>query len=217
MKTKLISYTQPVDIEINAEQLTAYIARVSNPNNQLNHLTAPKLLKYCIDNQHWSVFEHVYITFEVETSLAIATQILRHRSFTFQMFSQRYAKSNLEFEPIEFRLQDNKNRQNSIEIIDVENQSLKLIENVLNSTLNSITRAYELMLQNGIAKEVARFILPPNTTTRLYMKGSVRSWLHYLEVRTGADTQKEHRIIALEIQNKVSELLPTIFGVENDN
>jgi thymidylate synthase (FAD) len=221
MKTKVISYTQSIDNKT-PEQLIEYCARVSSPENQTKDIPAGKLINYCKKHKHWSIFEMVDVTFEIETSIAISKQILRHRSFSFQEFSARYSKSGFEFEPIEFRLQDAKNKQNSIEI-DLHNLTLKEqvthinIENNIRQLQNTCVFIYKSLIDYGIAKEVARFILPQNTTTRLYMKGSVRSWLHYLEVRTGADTQKEHRLIALEIQNKLSELLPTIFGVEIDN
>jgi thymidylate synthase (FAD) len=215
MKTKLISYTQSIDNKT-PEQLIEYCARVSSPENQTKDIPAGKLINYCKNHKHWSIFEMVDVTFEIETSIAISKQILRHRSFNFQEFSARYSKSGFEYEPIELRLQDFKNKQNSIEILEWNEVNEYILEQISELQSNA-DKVYNLMLNNGIAKEVARFILPQNTTTRLYMKGSVRSWLHYLEVRTGADTQKEHRIIALEIQNKLSELLPTIFGVENDN
>ena len=220
MTTKLISITKPVADDLkhfNSEELISYIARVSNPSNQMNTATASKLLKYCIKNKHWSVFEHVNITFEITTSLAIATQILRHRSFKFQQFSQRYSKSNLEFESIEFRLQDEKNRQNSIEI-ESNLQSYKLInfKHAIEQLQTTTTQLYNDMITFGIAKEVARFILPQNTQTTLYMTGDVRSWLHYIELRADKSTQKEHRIIAIDIKEKLIKEFPNIFGVENE-
>jgi thymidylate synthase (FAD) len=224
MTTKLISITKPVADDLkhfNSEELISYIARVSNPSNQMNTATASKLLKYCIKNKHWSVFEHVNITFEITTSLAIATQILRHRSFKFQQFSMRYSKSELEFEPIEFRLQDKKNRQNSIEY-EIQNKELPnfrdfkltkfshMIEELQEKTVN----LYNDMLDFGIAKEVARFILPTCTQTTLYMTGDLRSWLHYIELRADKSTQKEHRMIAIDIKEKLIKEFPNIFGVE---
>lgn len=216
MNIKFISITKPVLTEItnfNSEELLTYIARVSNPSNQMNTLTSAKLLKYCIKNKHWSVFEHINLTFEITTSLAIATQILRHRSFTFQQFSQRYSKSNLEFEPIEFRLQDEKNRQNSIEL-DNSYQSHKLInfKHRIEALQSSTIELYNDMLTFGIAKEVARFILPQNTTTTLYMTGNLRSWLHYIELRADKSTQKEHRIIAEEIKDILAKEFISLFG-----
>lgn len=216
MNIKFISITKPILKEIeyfDSEQLLSYIARVSNPSNQMNTLTSAKLLKYCIKNKHWSVFEHINMTFEITTSLAIATQILRHRSFCFQQWSNRYSKSNLEFEPIEFRMQDDKNRQNSIEI---ENnlQSYKLINfKHTIELLESITvKLYNDMLTFGIAKEVARFILPQNTQTTLYMTGNLRSWLHYIELRADNATQKEHRIIADAIKEILAKEFVNLFG-----
>jgi thymidylate synthase (FAD) len=157
------------------------------------------------------------MTFEITTSLAIATQILRHRSFCFQQFSGRYSKSNLEFEPIEFRLQDDKNRQNSIEI-DNNLQSYKLInfKHAIEALQSTTIQLYNDMLTFGIAKEVARFILPQNTQTTLYMTGNLRSWLHYIELRADKSTQKEHRIIAEAIKEILSKEFINLFGVDND-
>jgi len=220
MKTKLISITKPVAEDLkhfNSEELISYIARVSNPSNQMNTLTSAKLLKYCIKNKHWSVFEHINMTFEITTSLAIATQILRHRSFVFQQFSGRYSKSNLEFEPIEFRLQDNQNRQNSIEI-DNNLQSYKLInfKHAIEQLQTTTVQLYNDMLNFGIAKEVARFILPQNTSTTLYMTGNLRSWLHYIQLRADKATQKEHRIIADAIKEILAKEFISLFGADND-
>jgi len=220
MKTKLISITKPVAEDLkhfNSEELISYIARVSNPSNQMNTLTSAKLLKYCIKNKHWSVFEHINMTFEITTSLAIATQILRHRSFVFQQFSGRYSKSNLEFEPIEFRMQDNQNRQNSIEI-DSNLQSYKLInfKHAIEQLQTTTVQLYNDMLTFGIAKEVARFILPQNTSTTLYMTGNLRSWLHYIELRADKATQKEHRIIADSIKEILAKEFISLFGAENE-
>lgn len=219
MNIKFISITKPILKEIenfDSEQLLSYIARVSNPSNQMNTLTSAKLLKYCIKNKHWSVFEHINMTFEITTSLAIATQILRHRSFTFQQFSQRYSKSELEFEPIEFRLQDNQNRQNSIDITDWNNKYEYILEQIY-ELQHSATLLYNLMLQNNIAKEVARFILPQNCSTTLYMTGNLRSWLHYIELRADKATQKEHRIIADAIKEILAKEFISLFGAENEN
>lgn len=220
MNIKFISITKPILKEIenfDSEQLLSYIARVSNPSNQMNTLTSAKLLKYCIKNKHWSVFEHINMTFEITTSLAIATQILRHRSFVFQQFSGRYSRSNLEFEPIKFRMQDNQNRQNSIEI-DNNLQSHKLINfKHTIELLQSITvKLYNDMLTFGIAKEVARFILPQNTSTTLYMTGNLRSWLHYIELRADKSTQKEHRIIAEAIKEILAKEFVSLFGADNE-
>ena len=193
----------------NAEKSMAYIARVSNPNNQEN-TEFSKLLGYCIKNEHWSVFEQAYMTLQIETTRGIAAQILRHRSFTFQEFSQRYADSRQLGEiPIpELRRQDNKNRQNSIsdlskEIINQFNEKIKIQFN-LNKQL------YQEMLDAGVAKECARFVLPLATPTRIYMTGSCRSWIHYINLRTGHGTQKEHMEIAKECKNIFSKEYPIV-------
>ena len=193
----------------NAEKSMAYIARVSNPKNQDN-TDFSKLLGYCIKNEHWSVFEQAYMTLQIETTRGIAAQILRHRSFTFQEFSQRYADSQqLGDIPIpELRRQDNKNRQNSIsdlskEIINQFNEKIKIQFN-LNKQL------YQEMLDAGVAKECARFVLPLATPTRIYMTGSCRSWIHYINLRTGHGTQKEHMEIAKECKNIFSKEYPIV-------
>ena len=196
------------NITPNAEATMAYIARVSNPTNQDNPNYA-KLLRYCIDHQHWSVFEHAHMTLEIETSLAIATQILRHRSFTFQQFSQRYSDaSDLGFEPIEWRKQAKKNRQSSLDPVDPE------IERVLRDCWEGIqeqtANVYNLAIEMGVARECARFVLPQATTTRLYMTGNIRSWIHYLQLRTQPDTQDEHRQVALAARATFCEQLPVI-------
>ena len=214
MKVKLISYTN-TDHDT-PEDLIEYCARVSNPSNQLKDLETGKLIRYCIEHKHWSIFEMVDVTVEIETSTAMAKQILRHRSFSFQEFSGRYAVNDLGFENAELRLQDETNRQNSIDIkfdyLSVEKayEYASLETDILLHQHNSKI-LYEKLLSNGIAKEVARFVLPQNMTTRLYMKGSVRSWIHYLEVRLVKSTQKEHRLIALEIKTILQHLLPHTF------
>ena len=185
-KVKLVSITP------DAEETIAYIARVSNPKNQDNE-KYEGLLKYMIKHGHWSPFEQAYMTIEIQTSLAIATQILRHRSFTYQQFSQRYAEKNLINESIdlpELRRQDTKNRQNSIDDIsdDIKNGFYKKIK----KHFDEATELYNDMLNAGIAKESARFVLPQATTTRMYMTGTIRSWMHYLELRSAHGTQKEH-------------------------
>ena len=190
MKVKLISVTP------DAEKNIAYCARVSNPNNQDSDNYA-KLLKYCIEHKHWSIFEMAFLTVEINTSRGIAAQILRHRSFTFQEFSQRYADATLladEIPMFELRRQDNKNRQNSIDDIDQEivfKWNSKIREHFAKS--KSI---YDGMIKDGIAKECARFVLPLAIPTRLYMSGSIRSWIHYIELRSSHGTQKEHMNIA---------------------
>ena len=190
-----------------AEQLVAYAARVSNPENQNNTKTAPKLLKYLIKEGHWSPFEVVHITMEIVTTRDIARQILRHRSFSFQEFSQRYAEVQEDFEVREARLQDPKNRQNSIEL-DTEdfgkggNQTPeeRLYEDWWmrqRSVINEAKKQYKWALEQGIAKEQARAVLPEgNTVSTLYMAGSLRSWIHYCELRRGHGTQKEHMVVA---------------------
>jgi len=194
MSVKLITITP------DAEKLMAYVARVSNPSNQDNEKYSG-LLRYCIKHNHWSVFEQSSMSLEIETTRAIAAQILRHRTFTFQEFSQRYADSRQLGEiPIpELRRQDNKNRQNSISDLSEEviNQFNKKIKHLFN--LNK--ELYEEMLEAGIAKECARFVLPLATPTRIYMTGSCRSWIHYINLRSGHGTQKEHMDIAQECKN----------------
>jgi len=204
MNVKLISVTP------DAEKLMAYCARVSNPSNQDNDNYA-KLLAYCIKNQHWSIFEQAFMTVEINTSRGLAAQILRHRSFTFQEFSQRYADATLLAEDIptfELRRQDNKNRQNSIDDISDETKvkwNLQIREHFAKA--KSI---YDGMIADDIAKECARFVLPLATPTRLYMSGSVRSWIHYIELRSSNGTQKEHRLIAEETKKIFSEQFPTV-------
>ena len=204
-----MSLVQLITSTPNAEKSMAYIARVSNPKNQENN-DFSKLLGYCIKHEHWSVFEQAYMTLQIETTRGIAAQILRHRSFTFQEFSQRYADSRQLGEiPIpELRRQDSKNRQNSIsdlsnEVIDQFNEKIKIQFN-LNKQL------YQEMLEAGIAKECARFVLPLATPTRIYMTGSCRSWIHYINLRTGHGTQKEHMDIAKECKNIFSEEYPVV-------
>ena len=214
MKVKLISYSTPnKDIAIegikDAQELVAYCARVSNPSNQLNTETSEKLINYLIKNSHWSPLEMVSACLEIETTRDIARQMLRHRSFSFQEFSQRYANpvKDLEFVTREARLQDPKNRQNSIESKNetLENEwtqiQLDLIENS--------KKAYNWAIENGIAKEQARAVLPEgNTVSRLYMNGTLRSWIHYIELRSANGTQKEHMEIAIACAEVVSSIFP---------
>lgn len=198
---KLVSISKPVDIETNlktAEDLIAYCARVSNPSNQTNTQTSDKLLRYCIKNEHWSIFEMVHLVIEINTTRDIARQILRHRSFSFQEFSQRYADaSQLGFTIREARMQDTKNRQNSIETDD---DALQKAWKMKQEQLIYETKlAYNWAIENGIAKEQARAILPEgNTNSRLYMAGTLRSWIHYCQLRMDNGTQKEHREVAKE-------------------
>jgi thymidylate synthase (FAD) len=206
MNVKLVSLTNPVvDEKIKtAEDLIVYCARVSNPSNQLNTETAPKLLKYCVDNNHWSIFEMATMCVEIKTSRAIAAQILRHR-FSFQEFSQRYSTAT-ELEPLEWRLQGKTNRQVGEEEYNISECSRIRIQNLQ----KKILKEYDDLLKQGVAKECARMILPLNTQTTLYMSGTVRSWIHYLNVRTDNHTQKEHRDIALKIKNIFKENFPNI-------
>ncbi len=204
MPVKLISVTP------DAEKTMSYCARVSNPNNQDNE-NYSKLLKYCIDHQHWSIFEQAFMTVEINTTRGIAAQILRHRSFTFQEFSQRYADATLLGDDIplfELRRQDTKNRQNSIDNISDE---LKVKWNTrIREHFAKSKALYDAMLSDGIAKECARFILPLATPTKLYMSGSVRNWIHYIQLRSSNGTQKEHMIIANECKDIFIQQFPTI-------
>ena len=189
MNVKLISITP------DAEKTMAYIARVSNPNNQENEKYAG-LLKYCIKHNHWSVFEQATMTLEIETTRAIAAQILRHRSFTFQEFSQRYADAKLleTIELPELRRQDSKNRQNSID--DLDPKIVDTLNRQMNTLFSSAFALYNQMLEDGVAKECARMVLPLCTPTKIYMTGSCRSWIHYINLRSAHGTQKEHMDIA---------------------
>ena len=191
---KLISVTP------DAEKTMAYVARVSNPSNQDNENYAG-LLRYCIKHNHWSVFEQAFMTVEIETTRGIAAQILRHRSFTFQEFSQRYADTNLLSKEIpvpELRRQDTKNRQNSID--DLEEEQVFAMNKMIQDLFRDAQDVYNYLLSQGVAKECARFVLPLATPTRLYMTGSVRSWIHYIDLRSAHGTQKEHMDIAEEVR-----------------
>ena len=203
MKVSLITVTP------DAEKHIAYCARVSNPKNQDNESIAG-LLKYCIKHQHWSIFEQAFMTLEIETTRGLAAQILRHRSFTYQEFSQRYAESTAlgDIELPELRRQDDKNRQNSID--DLDPKVVDKLNRQMNTLFTSAYSLYKQMLEEGVAKECARFVLPLATPTRLYMSGTVRSWLHYIELRTGHGTQKEHMEIANDCKSIFSEQFPTI-------
>jgi thymidylate synthase (FAD) len=204
MNVKLVSVTP------DAEQTMAYIARVSNPSNQDNEKYAG-LLRYCIQHNHWSVFEQSTMTLEIETSRAIAAQILRHRSFTFQEFSQRYADSSLLSKEIplpELRRQDTKNRQNSID--DLDPFEVQILEKQMQTLFESSMSLYQQMLERGVAKECARMVLPLCTPTRIYMTGSCRSWIHYINLRSANGTQKEHMDIAESCKNVFIEQFPTV-------
>ena len=198
-----------ITVTPDAEKHIAYCARVSNPKNQDNESIAG-LLKYCIKHQHWSIFEQAFMTLEIETTRGLAAQILRHRSFTYQEFSQRYAESTAlgDIELPELRRQDDKNRQNSID--DLDPKVVDKLNRQMNTLFSSAYSLYNQMLEAGVAKECARFVLPLATPTKLYMSGTVRSWLHYIELRTGHGTQKEHMEIANECKSIFSEQFPTI-------
>ena len=200
---------QLVSVTPDAEKTMAYIARVSNPSNQENEKFAG-LLGYCIKHNHWSVFEQSSMTLEIETNRAIAAQILRHRSFTFQEFSQRYADSTkLGDIPIpEYRRQDTKNRQNSTD--DLDSFVKGVIEKQTKTLFSSATALYEQMLSEGVAKECARMVLPLATPTKIYMTGSCRSWVHYINLRSGHGTQKEHMLIANECKDVFIEQFPVV-------
>ena len=204
MTVKLVSVTP------DAEQTMAYVARVSNPNNQENPNYA-KLLGYCIKHNHWSVFEQSFMTLEIETTRGLAAQILRHRSFTYQEFSQRYADSSLLSEKIELpelRRQDTKNRQNSID--DIDPFVKQEFEIKMRKHFDEAMVLYQSMLDMGVAKECARFVLPLATPTRLYMSGSCRSWIHYIQLRSANGTQKEHMEIAEACKKIFAEQFPTV-------
>ena len=199
-----------ISVSPDAEKHMAYCARVSNPNNQENDNYAG-LLKYCIKHQHWSIFEQAFMTLEINTTRGLAAQILRHRSFTFQEFSQRYADANLLDANIplpELRRQDTKNRQNSID--DIPEKQIKFLQDRIQLYFNEGMDLYNELLREGIAKECARFVLPLATPTRLYMSGSVRSWVHYIDLRSGHGTQKEHMDIANACKDIFKEQFPTV-------
>lgn len=220
MRVKIISYSKPSDEFYSKtgmetlEDLVAYCARVSNPNNQQNTQTAAKLIKYLIKNQHWSPLEMVHICLEIETTRDIARQILRHRSFSFQEFSQRYADptKDLTFETREARIQDPKNRQNSIPLDQSESSAADLMSDwdLRQQEIIEIAKDnYNWAISNGIAKEVARSVLPEGMVqSRLYMAGTLRSWLHYILLRSANGTQLEHMIIAKECAKVISDIFP---------
>ena len=209
-----MSLVQLITSTPDAEKTMAFIARVSNPKNQDNN-DFTKLIRYCIKNEHWSVFEQAYMTLQIETTRGIAAQILRHRSFTFQEFSQRYADSRQLGEiPIpELRRQDNKNRQNSIS--DLSEEIVSQFNKKIKNQFKINKQLYEEMLEAGIAKECARFVLPLATPTRIYMTGSCRSWIHYINLRTSNGTQKEHMNIAKECKNIFSKEYPVVSSALN--
>ncbi len=203
-----MSQVKLVTVTPDAEKTMGFVARVSNPNNQENPKVAG-LLKYCIKHQHWSVFEQAHMTLEIETTRGLAAQILRHRSFTYQEFSQRYADSSLLSETIpmiELRSQDLKNRQNSID--DVDEFKKQRFEILIQQHFERSMKLYQQMLREGIAKECARFVLPLAVPTKIYMTGSARSWIHYITLRSANGTQKEHMDIALACRDIFVEQFP---------
>jgi thymidylate synthase (FAD) len=210
MKVEVISYSQSPNVEdIDLQDLIAYCARVSNPDNQMNSETSEKLLKYLMKHKHWSPFEMVSACLEIETTRDIARQILRHRSFSFQEFSQRYADptDELAFQLREARLQDPKNRQNSIAVDDKELE--EEWEWMQQQVINTAERAYQWAIKNGIAKEQARAVLPEgNTVSRLYVNGTLRSWIHYIELRSANGTQLEHIEIAKACAKVITNVFP---------
>jgi len=219
MKVKLLSFSQPAEEFLSmgiddAQELIAYCARVSNPSNQFNTETSEKLIRYLIKHQHWSPLEMVSACIEIETTRDIARQILRHRSFSFQEFSQRYADptKDLEFEIREARLQDTKNRQNSValDLTDADNRELNnLWIEKQQAVIKTAREAYTWAINNGIAKEQARAVLPEgNISSRIYMNGTLRSWVHFIELRSGNGTQKEHREIAKSCAEVIAKIFP---------
>ena len=219
MHVKLLANTQvniPDLWEDNPSDIMAYCARVSNPSNQNNSETAEKLLHYCVRNKHWSVFEMCNVVLEINTTRDIARQILRHRSFHFQEFSQRYADPNeLGFETREFRLQDTKNRQNSIDV-DEDNEMTRSWKMKQDQLIHETKLAYKWAIENGVAKEQARAVLPEGLTmSRMYMNGTVRDWIHYCQLRRGNGTQKEHREIAKECWVILCDLYPFLKKIES--
>ena len=225
MQVKLISYSMAskelfdVDNSLRDVQgLIAYCARVSNPNNQSDKKTTGKLIKYLIKNKHWSPLEMVSACIEIETTRDIARQILRHRSFSFQEFSQRYADptKDLDFVTRESRLQDTKNRQNSVEL-DVDSELHYAWEKKQELLINTAKETYKWAIDNGIAKEQARAVLPEgNTVSRMYMNGTLRSWVHYIELRSANGTQKEHMNVAQACAVEIAKIFPLIGDILND-
>ena len=208
MHVKVVSYSKSEEDQ-SLQDLVAFCARVSNPSNQLNTETNERLIRYLTKNQHWSPLEMVSVCLEIETTRDIARQILRHRSFSFQEFSQRYAVADLGFEYKEARIQDTKNRQNSIEIEDeIMEENWSMVQDRVAKTAET---AYKWAIENGIAKEQARAVLPEGmTVSRLYMNGTLRSWVHYIQLRSGNGTQKEHREVALKCAEVIAPIFPMI-------
>lgn len=225
MPVKIISYSKPLPSDTSntsdmntLQDLVAYCARVSNPENQNNKQTNEKLIKYLIKNHHWSPLEMVNICLEIETTRDICRQILRHRSFSFQEFSQRYAEAKFGYKTKEARTQDVNNRQNSIALSNDEDNLLlkESWEQKQNDIINMSNETYQWALSNGIAKEQSRAVLPEGMTiSRMYMNGTLRSWVHYLQLRTGNGTQKEHQEIALECAQEIAKIFPMITELLN--
>jgi thymidylate synthase (FAD) len=210
MSVKLVSITHPsLEKEMTPEEFIVYIARVSNPSNQMNVETAPRLINYLIKHKHWSPFEFVDMTVEIVTRRSIAAQILRHKSFSFQEFSQRYSSAT-SVQDIELRKQAEKNRQSSAEAYNPEWVGGVKLSDIVSGHFQASLNLYNEMIQAGIAREVARDVLPLATETRMFMKGNIRSWIHYLEIRTADDTQKEHREIANGIRDIFTQNFPSI-------
>jgi len=206
----MINTATLISVTPDAEKHMAYCARVSNPNNQENEKFSG-LLKYCVKHQHWSIFEQAFMTLEMSTSRGIAAQVLRHRSFTYQEFSQRYANSTLLGEKIplpELRRQDEKNRQNSID--DLDPFLVQTLDLQMQTLFDSCMALYQQMIDRGVAKECARFVLPLATPTKIYMTGSVRSWIHYIDLRSANGTQKEHMDLALSAKKIFIEQFPAV-------
>ena len=199
-----MSEAQLISVTPDAEKTIVYCARVSSPDNQHNEQTSPRLVNYLIKHKHWSPFEMANMCVEITTSRAISTQILRHRSFSFQEFSQRYSEATT-FEGIQLRKPAEKNRQSSADLINDP-----LLQDIAQNSVDQAFRAYELLIENGVAKECARGVLPLNTQTKLYMNGTIRSWIHYIELRTNEDTQKEHREVAQAIKEIFITQFPSI-------
>lgn len=212
MNVKLVSLTKSMvdEKELSAEELIVYVARVSNPSNQLNSETSDKLIAYLVKNKHWSPFEMVDMTVEIVTSRAIAQQILRHRSFSFQEFSQRYAQAT-DFEPVQLRKSGATNRQSSLEVFDpYMGHSNDVASELIQKHIDNSEALYLALIDHGVAKECARMVLPLTTQTKIYMKGSVRSWIHYLQIRCDGHTQLEHRDIASSILEIFKSNFPNI-------
>lgn len=215
IEVQAVGITTPILSSIpDSEGIIAYCARVSNPKNQDNFETANKLLEYCVKHNHWSVFETVNVVLEIKAPRDIARQILRHRSFSFQEFSQRYAEAN-SFVIREARMQDTKNRQNSIPTTDFTLQDMWTIQQ--NKLLGQVQKTYQWALDNGIAKECARVVLPEGLTmSTMYMNGTVRSWMHYCDLRCDNGTQLEHQIVAEQARKVLAQLLPSVFKEDNN-